>query len=112
MVKDAQIDAVLNLKRLNLAADLPVEELRWRHTEDPYGRDALEVFVVLPDDTPDRVDSYEARRSVRFKIIDAIRDADIDLYPFTRILSRQGYDYVTDPNPDAEHPIDNYGVKA
>lgn len=111
MRKDARIDEVLDLKRLNLSADLPVEELRWRYTSDPYGRDALEIFVVLPDATPDRVNTPEARRSVQFKIIDALQDAEIELYPFTRILSRRGYDYVTDPDPDAEHYVDNYGLK-
>ena len=111
MVKDAYINEVLDLKRLNLAADLPVEEIRWRHMNDPYGDPALEVFVVLPNGTPDRVDTVEARTAIQFKIIDALRDADVELYPYTRILSRRGYDYVTDPDPDAQHPIDNYGLK-
>ena len=74
------------------------------HERTPTATPALEVFVVLPNGTPDRVDTVEARTVVQFKIIDALRDADVDLYPYTRILSRRGYDYVTDPDPGRPAP--------
>ncbi|MBW3539715.1 MAG: hypothetical protein KY476_05545 [Planctomycetes bacterium] len=83
---DETLNRILNLRNLQLPPRPKVDEIRWERIVDSLGDDALEVWMILDDDTgPD--DLKGTRTPIQRAVHDALLAAGIDLFPYTRLAT-------------------------
>jgi hypothetical protein len=80
MSEQERIETVLG------AIDRPpfVTEIRHALDTDAAGEPAIWVWVVLEDDTADSAEFFERSEVVKSKIVQSLREAQIDRWPYVR----------------------------
>lgn len=91
---DAELKRALSpraLRALVPGAGPQVVDVRHFAYVDSLGDDALQVFVILADDTKGAQLRWENLGPIRHAIHEAVRVVQDDRYPYVRFLTRQEY---------------------
>src|SRR2546429_8441874 len=78
---------LLDPKKLPLPPKPIVTDIKVFPYIDHHGIDSLEVWVILDDSTTRKDRRAENLAAIRMAINDALLGADIDLFPYTRMLT-------------------------
>jgi hypothetical protein len=82
-----QVKDLLDPKKLPFPPRPKVIDLKVDPYIDSLGDDALQIWVLLDEDTTEADRSVANLRAIRRAISDALLNADIDWFPYTRIAT-------------------------
>lgn len=98
MVDDAKRELTLdNLKLPNLPK---IVRLEVNSYVDYHGEDALEVWLILDESTTEEQLNGEAVWAIQEAILDRIKLAGIELYPYFRLAKQSELDELNDSPED------------
>jgi hypothetical protein len=88
MATKAQIDQILDVRKLPLPAEPRVVDLKYETYVDSIGDDALRIWVILEDDTPSEQRSWAKVAPIEEAIHEALLKEDVRLWPYVDFRTR------------------------
>jgi len=79
-----QIDEAIRLDRLRLPRTPKVVSVRCNLMVDSIGDDAIDVWVLVDDSTPDEGLSWDRVQPIHEEIHRALREAEVELWPYIK----------------------------
>lgn len=91
MIGEAEMNGLLDPKKLPLPARPLVEKIDAEHYEDSSGEESLEIWVILDDATNDDDLTGENVVQVKSAIHQTLLAHGIRLFPYIRLIKRSDY---------------------
>src|SRR4051812_14386045 len=84
MGNEARIDEILDFRKLDLPVSPRVVDLRYEPYVDSLGDDALWIYVILADDTPEEQRRWAKLAPIEEAIHEALLNENVRLWPYMR----------------------------